>query len=277
MERMVDLFREKPEWSEGGREVVSGPGELEFVNVSVSYEPGRPVLKRVSIRIPAGKTVGLVGTSGAGKSTIVRVLVRLMEPDEGAVLLDGVPIRELSLSSLRNAIAVVPQDTILFNDTIAYNIAIGRRGSSAEEVRVAANIAHMDAFVMNLPNRYQTLVGERGVKLSGGEKQRVSVARAAIRRPKIYVFDEATSSLDSRTEREILRNLEDVSRNNTTLIIAHRLSTVIHAHNIIVLENGIVAEQGTHGELVAKGGRYAELWAAQGGQQLGSGAVASAG
>jgi ATP-binding cassette subfamily B protein len=231
--------------------------------VELSYNADRAILKGVSFVLPAGKTLGVVGGSGAGKSTLVRLLVRLIEPNSGRVLLDGRPVSELSLLRVRQSIAVVPQDTVLFNETIGYNIAFGKAGSTPEEVVRAAKVAHLHEFIMSLPDRYETRVGERGVKLSGGEKQRVSIARAAIKQPRIYVFDEATSSLDSQTEREILRNLREISRTSTTLVIAHRLSTVVHADEIVVLEAGMIIERGTHASLLRQRGRYAGLWEAQ--------------
>jgi ABC-type multidrug transport system fused ATPase/permease subunit len=217
----------------------------------------------VSFSVPAGKTLAVVGGSGAGKSTLVRLLVRLIEPDAGRILLDGRSIGELPLAQLRHAIAVVPQDTVLFNDTIGYNIAFGKAGSTRAEVEHAARLAHLHDFITSLPDGYDTKVGERGVKLSGGEKQRVSIARAAIKRPRIYVFDEATCSLDSNTEREILTNLREISRFSTTVVIAHRLSTVIHADEIVVLEAGTIVERGSHLGLLRQNGRYAALWQAQ--------------
>jgi ATP-binding cassette subfamily B protein len=220
-------------------------------------------LKDISLALPAGKTLGIVGASGSGKSTIVRLLTRLIEPDSGRILLDGLPISTLTLAQLRGAIAVVPQDTVLFNDTIGYNIAFGKPGSTSLEVQQAAKLAHLHDFIASLPEGYETKVGERGVKLSGGEKQRVSIARAAIKRPRIYVFDEATSSLDSRTEREILQNLDEISRNSTTVVIAHRLSTVVHADEIVLIDAGVIVERGTHHSLLAAGGRYASLWTLQ--------------
>jgi len=237
--------------------------EIEFRNVSVAYSVDRTILRHVSFRVPEGKTLGIVGASGSGKSTLVRLLARLLEPDVGQILLGGVPVSAMNLASLRQSIAVVPQDTILFNDTLAYNIGFGKAHSSQGEIEEAARLAHLHDFIVSLPEGYQTRVGERGVKLSGGEKQRVSIARAALRRPQIYVFDEATSSLDSQTEREIARNLEEISRTRTTLIIAHRLSSVVHADEIIVLDAGTIVERGTHASLLAKKGRYAALWDAQ--------------
>jgi ATP-binding cassette subfamily B protein len=215
------------------------------------------------LQVPAGKTLGIVGTSGAGKSTIVRLVTRLLEADCGRILLDGVPISQLPLSVVRQAIAVVPQDTVLFNDTIGYNIAFGKQGCTQQEIEDAARVAHLHEFILGLPDGYETPVGERGVKLSGGEKQRVSIARAALKHPRIYVFDEATSSLDSKTEGQILQSLREISSAHTTLVIAHRLSTVVHADEIVVLEHGTIAERGTHSSLLELNGRYATLWRAQ--------------
>lgn len=240
-------------------------GELEFRDVHLSYGPDRPILKGVSFRVPAGHALGIVGESGSGKSTIVRLLARLLEPDRGTIFLDGVPVQQLSLTALRQSVAVVPQDTVLFNESIGYNIAFGRPECAQDDIEQAARLANLHDFILSLPQRYETRVGERGVKLSGGERQRVSIARAALKRPVIYVADEATSSLDSRTEREIVRNLQEVARHTTTLMIAHRLSTVVHADTIIVLEAGVVAESGTHQMLLRQNGRYAALWRAQAG------------
>ena len=264
LHKMFELFREKSEeLAKGDSAALTGPGALEFSKVSVSYRADRAILKEVSFRAPAGRTLGIVGHSGSGKSTIVRLLTRLIEPDSGRILLDGVQISEVSLTRLRESIAVVPQDTILFNDTISYNIAFGKAGSTREEVEAAARLAHLHDFIMTLPEGYETRVGERGVKLSGGEKQRVSIARAVIKQPAIYVFDEATSSLDTRTEREIMQSLRDISFHRTTLVIAHRLSTVVYADHIVVLDAGSIIEQGTHEALLEQNGRYAALWRAQ--------------
>jgi ATP-binding cassette subfamily B protein len=262
--KMFEILREKPEPVAGVDSApLGGAGRLEFAAVGVSYRPDRVILRDVSFSVPAGKTLAVVGGSGAGKSTLVRLLVRLIEPDAGRILLDGRSIGELPLAQLRQAIAVVPQDTVLFNDTIGYNIAFGKAGSTRAEVEHAARLAHLHDFITSLPDGYDTKVGERGVKLSGGEKQRVSIARAAIKRPRIYVFDEATCSLDSNTEREILTNLREISRFSTTVVIAHRLSTVIHADEIVVLEAGTIVERGSHHGLLRQNGRYAALWQAQ--------------
>jgi ATP-binding cassette subfamily B protein len=264
LEKMLELLHQVPEQrQESDSHFTSGPGELRFEDVSLFYRPDRAVLKHLSFIVPSGRTLGIVGVSGGGKSTIVRLLVRMLEPNDGRVLLDGRPISELSLDKLRQAIAVVPQDTVLFDDTIGYNIGFGKAGSTPAEIEAAAKLAHLHEFIMRLPERYETRVGERGVKLSGGERQRVSIARAALKNPRIYVYDEATSSLDSHTEQEILENLREISMSSTTVIIAHRLSTVVHADEIVVLEGGSIVERGSHGALLREGGRYAELWRAQ--------------
>ncbi len=264
LDSMLKLLQEKPEPDATDATVATnGPGSLEFDSVMVSYRSDRTILNGVSFRIPAGKTLGIVGTSGAGKSTIVRLVTRMLEVDSGRILLDGAPISQMSLRAVRQAIAVVPQDTVLFNDTIGYNIAFGKHGCTQGDIEEAARVAHLHEFIMSLPDGYATQVGERGVKLSGGEKQRVSIARAALKHPRIYVFDEATSSLDSRTERQILRNLRDISSAHTTLVIAHRLSTVVHADEIVVLDHGTIVERGTHIWLLEQNGRYAALWRAQ--------------
>lgn len=267
LETMLKLLLEQPEpdiqETTAASSAQPGPGSLEFESVAVAYRADRNVLDGVSFRIPAGKTLGIVGSSGAGKSTIVRLVTRLLEADCGRILLDGVQISDLSLTTVRQAIAVVPQDTVLFNDSIGYNIAFGKHGCTQEEIAAAARTAHLHDFIMSLPDGYDTQVGERGVKLSGGEKQRVSIARAALKHPRVYVFDEATSSLDSRTERQILHNLQFISSNCTTLIIAHRLSTVVHADEIVVLDAGRIAERGTHSSLLEQNGRYAALWRTQ--------------
>ena len=264
LEKMLALLREVPEPQHRCHPLpLMGRGALEFQTVSLSYRSDRVVLRNVSFAVAAGKTLGIVGASGSGKSTLVRLLVRLFEPDGGRILLDGVPISELPLATLRRAIAVVPQDTVLFDDTIAYNIAFGRGGATQRDIEHAARLARLHHFIMGLPEGYATRVGERGVKLSGGERQRVSIARAALKRPQIYVFDEATSSLDTHTEVEILANLRDIARESTSLVIAHRLSTVVHADEIVVLEGGAIIERGTHQALLLLGGHYAALWSAQ--------------
>jgi ATP-binding cassette subfamily B protein len=231
--------------------------------VSFAYDPERQILKQVSFEVPAGKMVAIVGPSGAGKSTISRILFRFYELTGGRVLIDGQNTSDVTQSSLRAAIGMVPQDTVLFNDTILYNIRYGRPEASDREVREAARLAQIHDFIMTLPQGYDSLVGERGLKLSGGEKQRVAIARTILKSPPILMLDEATSALDSHTEKDIQDALERVARERTSLVIAHRLSTVVHADNIIVLDHGEIVEQGTHLELLARGGLYASLWTRQ--------------
>jgi ATP-binding cassette subfamily B protein len=262
MERMFELMgedREIVDQPEARALAVSG-GQVEFRDVSFGYDERRPILKGISFTIPAGKTLAVVGPSGAGKSTLARLIFRFYDVDGGAILIDGQDIRNVAQASVRAAIGIVPQDTVLFNDTIQYNIAYGRPGAGEEEVRTAAQLAHVHTLVMNMPDGYQTLVGERGLKLSGGEKQRVAIARTMLKHPAIFVFDEATSALDTHTEREIQANLREVSQGRTTLIIAHRLSTVVDADEIIVMGDGRVAERGTHQQLLAIDGIYAGMW-----------------
>lgn len=243
----------------------AGPatGMLEVRNASFSYHPGRPILENIDFAIRPGETVAVVGKSGAGKSSLVRLLMRFYEPERGDILLNGESIRDLPLDEVRWAIAIVPQDTVLFNDTIAYNIGFGRRSASPADIERAARFAHIHERVIEMPDGYDTIVGERGLKLSGGEKQRVSIARAVLKRPQIFIFDEATSSLDAKTEQSILDNLIEVSRGMTTLIISHRLSMVTHADEILVLETGRVVERGRHGELLERNGAYAVMWRTQ--------------
>jgi ATP-binding cassette subfamily B protein len=238
-------------------------GELAFDRVFFDYDPERPILKDVDVTVPAGRTVAIVGPSGAGKSTISRLLFRFYDVTDGRILIDGQDIRAVTQKSLREAIGIVPQDTVLFNDTIYYNIAYGRPSASTEEIEEAAKLAAIHDFIMSTPRGYDTRVGERGLKLSGGEKQRVAIARTILKRPSILIFDEATSALDSHTEKEIQAALQQVSSNRTTVIIAHRLSTVIHADEIIVLDAGRITERGRHAELLARGGQYAAMWARQ--------------
>jgi ABC-type transport system involved in Fe-S cluster assembly fused permease/ATPase subunit len=241
---------------------VSG-GTVRFENVSFDYDPRRPILKGVSLEIPAGHKVAVVGPSGAGKSTLVRLLFRFYEASSGRITIDGQDIRSVTQLSLRRAIGVVPQDTVLFNDTIAANIAYGRPGASQEEVEAAARVAQIHGFITGLPEGYGTKVGERGLKLSGGEKQRVAMARVMLKNPPVLVLDEATSALDSRTEQALQEALERVAVGRTTLVIAHRLSTVVDADEIVVLEEGRVAERGTHAQLLARRGLYADMWRRQ--------------
>ena len=265
MEAMFALLGEAPEIGDApdaGPVRIDG-GRVEFEDVSFGYDPRRPVLKGVSFTVPAGKTLAIVGPSGAGKSTISRILFRFYDVDAGRVLIDGQDIRQVTQQSLRAAIGMVPQDTVLFNDTIYYNIAYGNPAASPAEVEEAARLARVHDFVMALPDGYQTAVGERGLKLSGGEKQRVAIARTILKAPSILLFDEATSALDSRTEREIQDSLNAVSADRTTLIIAHRLSTVVNADEIVVLDQGRIVERGGHAQLLAAGGGYADMWARQ--------------
>ncbi len=278
IEKMTELMSRRTERDDTGISEVSkddtggydvkkpapaGAGELVFDDVNFSYLSGHRVLNNICFRVDAGKTVGIVGGSGAGKSSIIRLLMRLYEPGNGAIYLNGAPTLDMPLEKLRSAIAIVPQDTVLFNDTIAYNIGFGREGCSQPDIEEAARLANIHDRILAMPKGYQTIVGERGLKLSGGEKQRVAIARAAIRKPQVFVFDEATSSLDTHTERVILDNLIDVSKNRTTLIIAHRLSTVVHSDEILVLDHGQITERGSHDALLQKKSRYAAMWLAQ--------------
>jgi len=262
LENMFSLLNEHPEIVDkpGAKPLKVDRGTIRFENVYFSYEPDRPILKDVSFEVPAGHMVAIVGPSGAGKSTIGRILFRFYDISAGQVTIDGQDIRDVTQKSLRAAIGVVPQDTVLFNDTIFYNIKYGRPDATDEEVYEAARLAQIDDFIRQLPQGYRTMVGERGLKLSGGEKQRVAIARTILKQPPILLLDEATSALDSHTEKEIQEALDRVSRNRTTLVIAHRLSTIVHADNILVLDKGRLVEQGTHAQLLAKGGLYASMW-----------------
>ncbi len=265
IETMFTLLREPAEIVDrpGAKPLRVDKGEIKFENVSFAYDPDRVILKNVSFEVPAGKMVAIVGPSGAGKSTISRILFRFYEVSGGRVLIDGQNISDVTQASLRAAIGMVPQDTVLFNDTIEYNIRYGKPKASDREVHEAARLAQIDDFIKTLPQGYDSLVGERGLKLSGGEKQRVAIARTILKSPPILMLDEATSALDSHTEKEIQDALERVARDRTSLVIAHRLSTVVQADNIIVLDQGKIVEQGTHLELLAKGGLYASLWTRQ--------------
>ena len=265
IETMFALLHEPAEITDrpGAKPLRVTKGEVKFENVSFAYDPERQILKDVSFEVPAGKMVAIVGPSGAGKSTISRILFRFYELTSGRVLIDGQDIRDVTQASLRAAIGMVPQDTVLFNDTILYNIRYGRPEATDAQVREAARLAQIHDFIMTLPQGYDSLVGERGLKLSGGEKQRVAIARTILKSPPILMLDEATSALDSHTEKDIQDALERVARERTSLVIAHRLSTVVHADNIIVLDHGAIVEQGTHVELLARGGLYASLWARQ--------------
>jgi ABC-type transport system involved in Fe-S cluster assembly fused permease/ATPase subunit len=265
MEKMFELLeidREIADAPDAKPLAVTG-ASVAFDGVEFGYDPRRPILKGVSFTVPAGRTVAIVGPSGAGKSTISRLLFRFYDPNAGRILIDGQDISAITQDSLRSAIGIVPQDTVLFNDTIFYNVAYGRPGASVEEVERAARLAHIHDFVLRLPDGYKTMVGERGLKLSGGDKQRVAIARTILKQPDILLFDEATSALDTHTEREIQANLREVSRGRTTLVIAHRLSTVIDADEIIVLDDGRIVERGRHGELLARRGAYAAMWTRQ--------------
>ncbi len=265
LEQMMALLAVKPEIEDrpGAPALVVGRGAVAFHRVYFRYDPRRPILSDVDFRIPPGAKIAIVGPSGAGKSTIARLLFRFYEVDAGAIEIDGQDIYDVTQESLRRAIGVVPQDTVLFNDTIFYNIAYGRPGAPRADVEDAARHAHIHDFIMGLPDGYQTMVGERGLKLSGGEKQRVAIARVILKAPKILVFDEATSALDTKTEREIQASLAEISADRTTLVIAHRLSTIVDAHEILVLDGGRIVERGHHRELLARGGVYALMWARQ--------------
>jgi ATP-binding cassette subfamily B protein len=265
MERMFTLL-------EADREVEDAPdalplkleaGRLEFKNVAFSYDPDRQILSDVSFDIPPGHTVAVVGASGAGKSTLSRLLFRFYDVNGGGIAIDGQDIRSVTQASLRASIGIVPQDTVLFNDSIYYNIAYGRPEATREEVLQAAQSAHIHAFIESLPQGYNTMVGERGLKLSGGEKQRVAIARAILKNPAILIFDEATSALDSKSEKAIQDELRHVARNRTTLVIAHRLSTVVDAQQILVMDKGRIIERGSHRELLMQQGVYAQMWALQ--------------
>jgi ATP-binding cassette subfamily B protein len=262
MEAMFRLLNQPQEVKDkpGAKPLAVGRGEIRFDNVVFAYEPQRTVLKGVSFTVPAGKTVAVVGPSGAGKSTISRILYRFYDIKSGSVTIDGQDIRDVTQESLRAVIGIVPQDTVLFNDTVRYNIAYGRIGANEAEIKEAARMAQIDKFIVELPLGYDSMVGERGLKLSGGEKQRVAIARTILKNPPILLLDEATSALDTHTEREIQGALQEVSRNRTTLVIAHRLSTVIDADEILVLDHGEIVERGRHSELLALGGQYAAMW-----------------
>src|SRR5207237_246385 len=262
IETMFAILSRKPEIADrpDAKPLKVGAATIRFENVSFAYEPARQILKGLSFEVPAGRTVAIVGPSGAGKSTISRLLFRFYDVTGGSITIDGQDIRDVAQASLRAAIGMVPQDTVLFNDTIRYNIRYGRWDAGDAEVEEAARLAQIDSFIKSSPRGYETQVGERGLKLSGGEKQRVAIARTVLKAPPILVLDEATSALDSHTEHEIQGALERVSQNRTSLVIAHRLSTIVAADEIIVLDQGKIAERGTHAELLVSGGLYASMW-----------------
>jgi ABC-type transport system involved in Fe-S cluster assembly fused permease/ATPase subunit len=265
MERMFTLLGANQEVADrpGAPELPAGPARVEFRDVSFHYEPARQILHGVNFTIPAGRRVAVVGPSGSGKSTLARLLFRFYDVTGGAILVNGMDIRDVTQKSQRAAIGIVPQDTVLFNDSILYNVRYGRPEAGDDEVVAAARAAHIHDFVMSLPAQYETMVGERGLKLSGGEKQRVAIARAILKDPRILIFDEATSALDSKSEKAIQGELERISEGRTTLVIAHRLSTVMGADEILVLDKGRIVERGPHRSLVGAGGTYAQMWALQ--------------
>ncbi|MEP7295022.1 MAG: ABC transporter ATP-binding protein/permease [Burkholderiales bacterium] len=265
MEKMFALLSQNKEIADApdAAPLIHHGGAVRFENVRFGYDADRTILHDVSFEIPAGKTVAVVGPSGSGKSTLARLLFRFYDVNSGRISIDGQDIRHVTQQSLRQAIGIVPQDTVLFNDTVEYNIAYGRTGASRDEVEGAAKAAHIHAFISSTPKGYDTMVGERGLKLSGGEKQRVAIARTLLKNPPVLIFDEATSALDSANERAIQAELKSAARNKTALVIAHRLSTVVDAHQILVMELGRILERGTHAELLALGGRYADMWRLQ--------------
>ncbi|MES2992071.1 MAG: ABC transporter ATP-binding protein/permease [Pseudomonadota bacterium] len=265
MEKMFALLGQNREIADApdAQPLVNEGGAVRFDDVRFGYDADREILHGVSFEIPAGKTVAVVGPSGSGKSTLARLMFRFYDVNAGAISIDGQDIRQVTQQSLRQAIGIVPQDTVLFNDTVEYNIAYGRTGASRQDVEGAARAAHIHDFIVSTPKGYDTMVGERGLKLSGGEKQRVAIARTLLKNPPVLIFDEATSALDSANERAIQEELRSAARNKTALVIAHRLSTVVDAHQILVMELGRILERGTHAELLALNGRYADMWRLQ--------------
>jgi ATP-binding cassette subfamily B protein len=265
MDKMFRLLEENREVQDrpGAADLPPGDASVRFEHVDFSYDPRRQILFDVSFEVPAGKTVAVVGHSGSGKSTLSRLLFRFYDVNGGRITINGHDIRDVTQTSLRAALGIVPQDTVLFNDTVFYNIAYGRPDATPEDVIEAARAAHIHDFIEALPDKYETMVGERGLKLSGGEKQRVAIARAILKNPRVFVFDEATSALDSRSERAIQAELDRIARDRTTLVIAHRLSTIVDADQILVMDHGRIVERGTHAQLLAKGGAYAQMWALQ--------------
>ena len=265
MENMFTLLEEVPEIKDlpGAQPLSSPRGDIRFTDVHFGYDAQRVILHGISFQVKAGEKVAIVGPTGAGKSTISRLLLRFYDPDSGRIAVDGLDLQEITQASLRDAIGVVPQDTVLFNDTIYYNIAYGDPSADEQHIYEAARTARIHDFISQLPSGYQTRVGERGLKLSGGEKQRVAIARAVLKNPTVFFFDEATSSLDSATESDIQTNLDEISSGRSTLIIAHRLSTVVSADRILVLDDGRIIEHGTHQQLLAQGELYADLWQEQ--------------
>jgi ATP-binding cassette, subfamily B, heavy metal transporter len=265
LEQLLFLLEEEPEVVDrpGAAPLRAGPGAVAFEHVSFRYGTGRGTLADVSFTAAPGRKVAIVGPTGAGKSSIARLLFRFYDPSAGRILIDGQDISRLTQASVRAAIAVVPQEAVLFNDTIGENIALGRPDARPAEIAAAAAAAALDGFIEALPDGYATLVGERGLKLSGGEKQRIAIARAILKRPRIFIFDEATSALDSATEQSVQANLAAISQHVTTIVIAHRLSTIVAADEILVLDRGRIVERGDHARLVQAGGLYADLWRRQ--------------
>jgi ATP-binding cassette subfamily B protein len=265
MERLFSLLDQHREIADAphAAPLIARGAEVRFSHVNFSYESTRQILFDVDFTIPAGTTTAVVGHSGSGKSTLSRLLFRFYEVEAGGITIDGQDLRDITQASLRRAIGIVPQDTVLFNDTIEYNIAYGKPGATKEQIVAAARAAYIHDFIETLPDGYATMVGERGLKLSGGEKQRVAIARTLLKNPAILIFDEATSALDSKAEQAIQAQLKEIAQNRTTLVIAHRLSTIADARQILVLDHGCIIERGTHAQLLAAGGAYAQMWARQ--------------